>query len=158
MLCKRKYGPSLEILPLQHWPVWHHIYNTPPRVHLLGDILGAGRGVALWLECGCAVSINAPLMMTCNAMQARQKTRSELHASLQPLDHSRTNVNVILVYNSINDLVTALWNHFCCRILRIAVKSWQVELWKRLMVLRGEVSGDFLILWEGQACRLRVLL
>ena len=91
----------------------------------------SGRGVALWLECGCAVSINAPLMMTCNAMQARQKTRSELHASPQPLHHSRTNANVILVYNSINGLVIASQKRFCCRILTTAVKSLQVELRKQ---------------------------
>ena len=102
--------------------------------------------MALWLGCGCAVSINAPLMMTCNAMQARQKTRSELQASPQPLDHSRTDVDVILVYDSTTDLVIASQKCFCCRVLTTAVKAWQVELWKRLVVLRGEVSGDFLIL------------
>ena len=53
---------------------------------------------------------------------------------LKPLVHSRTNVNVILVYNSITDLVIAPQKGFCCRILTTAVKSLQVELWKRLMV------------------------
>ena len=74
-------------------PAWKsHPYNISitstkrhqGKVHLLGDMLGAGGGVALWLERGCAVSINAPLMMTCNAMQARQQSARSF---MPPLDH-----------------------------------------------------------------------
>ena len=42
------------------------------KVHTCSEIcLEREGGVALWLDCGCAVSIAAPLMMTCNAMRVR---------------------------------------------------------------------------------------